>query len=57
MAEIYGLRFFFVRPEIKLEIYRTTSDHWGMFKDHHYLDEKINKAFDKSKSIPLKYLS
>jgi len=36
--------FFFVRPEIKIELYKTTYNHWGMFKDHHYLDGSINKA-------------
>ena len=37
-------RFFFVRPEIKIELYRTNYGGWDMFKDHHYLDDKINKG-------------
>lgn len=36
--------FFFVRPEIKIDIYRTNYDTWRMFKDHHYLDGNINKS-------------
>lgn len=33
--------FFFVRPEINIEIYESNSESWGLFKDHHYLNAKL----------------
>lgn len=36
--------FFFRRPEIRIDIYRTSYDSWRMFKEHHYLDGNINKS-------------
>ena len=36
--------FFFVRPQIKLDVYRTSHDSWRMFGNHHYLDANVNKA-------------
>jgi energy-coupling factor transporter ATP-binding protein EcfA2 len=31
-------------PEIKLDVYQTTSDTWAMFREYHYLDHSFNKA-------------
>ncbi len=36
--------FFFRRPKIEIEVYRTTNESWGMFKDHHYLTGNHNSA-------------
>jgi ABC-type lipoprotein export system ATPase subunit/GNAT superfamily N-acetyltransferase len=32
------------RPEISLQIHRTTYDTWHLFKSHHYLTEDVSKA-------------
>lgn len=32
------------RPKINLEIFNIEKDTWGMFKEHHYLDNKMNNA-------------
>lgn len=32
------------RPEIELQMYRTTTDTWRMFKKHHYMTEELNKS-------------
>ena len=32
------------RPTLELEIYRTTTETWDIFKKHHYLDSNINKG-------------
>jgi GNAT superfamily N-acetyltransferase len=37
-------RFFFVRPEIKVEIFRADRHIWSMFKDHHYLTGELSNA-------------
>lgn len=33
------------RPQITLQVSRTTNDTWGWFKSHHYLTEERNKGF------------
>ena len=32
------------RPQIQLQIYRTTSDIWSLFKKHHYMTNELNKS-------------
>ena len=32
------------RPQIELQVYRTTYDTWERFKKHHYLTEELNKS-------------
>ena len=32
------------RPKIELQMYRTTSDTWNIFKKHHYMIESINDS-------------
>ena len=36
--------FFFVRPELNLEIYKADRSIWGMFKEHHYLSGDLSNA-------------
>lgn len=31
-------------PEIKLDVFRTTTSAWSIFRQHHYLDHEIHKA-------------
>lgn len=32
------------RPEISINVFRTTTKSWEAFREHHYLDHEINKA-------------
>ena len=32
------------RPQISLQVYRTTYDTWNIFKKHHYMTEEMNKS-------------
>ena len=32
------------RPQIQLQVYRTTSDTWRIFKKHHYMTEELNDS-------------
>jgi ABC-type lipoprotein export system ATPase subunit len=32
------------RPAVHLEVYRTTAEAWGAFRQHHYLNHDLNKA-------------
>ena len=32
------------RPQIQLQIHRTTSDTWRLFKKHHYMTNELNKS-------------
>ena len=32
------------RPQIQLQIHRTTSDTWSLFKKHHYMTNELNKS-------------
>jgi len=33
------------RPNIELQVSRVESSTWGLFKEHHYMSEKANKAY------------
>ena len=32
------------RPQVQLQVYRTTSDTWELFKKHHYMTEQLNAS-------------
>lgn len=36
--------FFFIRPKIKIDIYRVDKTYWQIFKDHHYLSGNISNS-------------